>query len=263
MIPLALSSGEVVTGLSYLVGAGVFLWAARRRRLATEGMAILAGVGFVAGIVGAKVTQLVASGLPLSAAANPGGRALLGGLLFGWLGVEIAKRGMGIRRSTGDLFALALPAGEAVGRIGCHLNGCCYGTECALPWSIWQHGALRHPAQLYSAATAAAIFVLLLWVSERGTVGEGVATPAAGSRVGTGASDAYRLPAPMREGDLFRLYLLLFGVTRFGLEFVRWRESLVMGLSPMQWFCLDLVVVASIGLLRRKKHDVPELRPGV
>ena len=243
-----MTPGEGVTGLAYLVGAGVFLWAARRRRLATEGMAILAGVGFVAGIVGAKLTQTLASGLPLASMANPGGRALLGGLAFGWLGVEVAKRVMGIRRSTGDLFALALPAGEAVGRIGCHLNGCCYGERWDGPWAIVQHGATRHPAQLYSAATAAATFGALLWIS-------GSPSPSGSSwRGGWGER---------KEGDLFRLYLLLFGLTRFGLEFLRWRESLVLGLSPMQWFCLDLVVVASIGLLRRKKHEVPQLRPGV
>ncbi|RYG27050.1 hypothetical protein EON82_00920 [bacterium] len=68
-----------------------------------------------------------------------------------------------------------------------------------------------------------------------------------------------------REGDLFKLYLLLFGLTRLGLEFVRWRESTVAGLSPMQWFCIGLIVIviASIGLLRRKRNDLPQLRPGV
>lgn len=240
--------GETLTGLSYLVGAAVFLWAARRRRLATEGMAILAGVGFVAGILGAKLTQTLASGLPLASVANPGGRALLGGLAFGWLGVVVAKRQMGIKRSTGDLFALALPAGEAVGRLGCFYNGCCYGTPWDGPWSVAQHGALRHPAQLYSALTAAVIFGALLWIS--------VSPASSGSSWREGWGER-------KEGDLFRLYLLLFGLTRFALEFVRWRESTVLGLSPMQWFCLDLVVIASIGLLRRKRDEVPQLRPGV
>lgn len=246
-----MTPGETVTGLSYLVGAGVFLWAARRRRLATEGMGILAGVGFIAGIVGAKLTQTLASGLPLASVGNPGGRALLGGLIFGWAGVEIAKRAMGVRRSTGDIFALALPAGEAVGRVGCFLNGCCYGTPWDGPWAVWQHGATRHPAQLYSAIVAALTFAFLYWVS-------GSPSSSGSSRRG-GWGERLNL----REGDLFRLYLLLFGVTRFGLEFVRWRESLVWGLSPMQWFCLDLIVVASIALIRRKKDEVPQLRPGV
>jgi phosphatidylglycerol---prolipoprotein diacylglyceryl transferase len=229
--------GEFLTLLSYLVGAAVFVRAARRRKLATEGMAILAAVGFVSGIVGAKLTQTIASGLPLTTVANPGGRALLGGLAFGWLGVEIAKRVMGIRRSTGDLFALALPAGEAVGRLGCHFNECCYGIPWDGPGAVWQHGVFRFPSQIASGFVAAGIFGALLWLSRSG---EG-----------------------LREGDLFKTYLLLFGLTRFGLEFVRWRESTVYGLSPMQWFCLDLIVIASIGLLRRKGNDLPQLRPGV
>ena len=109
----------------------------------------------------------------------------------------IAKRIMGIRRPTGDLFAMALPAGEVVGRIGCHLNGCCYGIRCEMPGAVFQHGALRFPAQLVSSATAAVMFGVLLWLA----------------------------PKLKREGDLFRAYLLLFGTTRFAIEFVRWLNS--------------------------------------
>ncbi|RYG42800.1 hypothetical protein EON79_18205 [bacterium] len=227
------TAGEIVTGFSYLVGAGVFFLAARRKRLATEGMAVLAGVGFVSGILGAKLVQAFAEGQPASVIA-PGGRALLGGLAFGWLGVVIAKRAMGIHRPTGDLFALALPAGEAVGRIGCHLNGCCYGIRCDLPGSVWQHGAERFPAQLLSSFTAASIFGFLLWLS----------------------------PRLQREGDLFRVYLLLFGVTRFGLELVRWHDSTMYGLTHMQWFCLELVVVATVGLVRKNQQGLSQFRPG-
>src|SRR2546427_280807 len=54
-----------------------------------------------------------------------------------------------------------------------------------------------------------------------------------------------RLP---RDGDLFRLYLLLFGVTRFGLEFLRDRQLSLWGLSAMQLTCLELTVVGAVGL---------------
>jgi phosphatidylglycerol:prolipoprotein diacylglycerol transferase len=195
----------------------------------------------VAGILGAKLSQLLAEGWPVRVPwftvlePQVGGRALLGGVIFGWIGVEIAKRRMGLRRSTGDLFALALPAGEAVGRIGCHLNGCCYGVPCDLPWAIYQHGAWRQPAQLVSSVVAALTFGFLLWLA----------------------------PKLHREGQLFQVYLLVFGVTRFGLEFVRWRESTIGGLSPMQWFCLDLIVFASVALSRRRRHEMQELRQGI
>lgn len=230
--------GEVFTALGYAVGALVFWWASRQRKLNTEGIGRLALVGLFGGIIGAKVTQWVMEGWPFSqpatAVLNPtaGGRALLGGLLVGWLCVEVAKRRMGIRRSTGDLFALALPAGEAVGRIGCYFNQCCYGTVCDASWAVHQHGADRHPVQLYSSIVAALVFGLLVMVSKH----------------------------VRREGDLFRMYLGLFGLTRFWLEFFRERSMAFGGLSAMQWFCLELVVASAIMLTLSHRRSRAEAR---
>ncbi len=224
--------GESITDLGYIVGALVLWWAASQRKLATKGIGWVAFCGFAAGIVGAKLTQLLSEGwptrVPVGIAFDPkaGGRALLGGLICGWIGVEVAKRALGIKRSTGDLFALALPAGEAVGRLGCYFNGCCYGEKCNLPWAVYQHDAWRHPAQLYSAAVSGLVFVGLLWARRR----------------------------LKREGDLFLLYLFAFGITRFGLEFVRWREATFFGLSPMQWFCVELVGGAAIAWFVRARR---------
>ncbi len=220
-----LTAGELVTALGYLTGAVVFYFAAKEKKLATDGMQSLALVGFAAGIIGAKVTQYVFSGGE-GGSLLASGRALLGGVLFGWLGVEIAKRRMGIRRSTGDLFALALPAGEAVGRIGCFLNPCCIGTACDLPWAVYQVGELRHPVQLYSAVVSAILFAFL-WIKRKSFA---------------------------EEGDLFRLYLVLFGLSRFGLEFLRDGKPVWLGLSAMQLFCLELVVSAIVWKVVRNRR---------
>ena len=221
--------GEVFTALGYVVGSLAFYLAARHRRLATEGIGQVAFVGLFGGILGAKLTQWLMSGAPAAGLLpSQGGRSLLGGLVVGWICVEIAKKRMGLKRSTGDLFAFALPAGEAVGRIGCYFNGCCYGTECTLPWSVYQHGAERHPVQLYSSFVALLTLGAVFWASR----------------------------FARREGDLFKLYLGLFGATRLGLEFLRARESLVFGLSPMQWFCLELVVASAIMLaISRRRQE--------
>lgn len=94
------------------------------------------------------------------------GQSIVGGLLGGLLGVEIAKKLAGIRRSTGDQFVLPLVAGTAIGRIGCFLaglhDGTC-GTPTSLPWGVdFGDGIHRHPAQVYDM-----LFVLvmgtLLW----------------------------------------------------------------------------------------------------
>lgn len=217
-----MTTGEAFTYAGYVVGALVFLLAARRKRLATEGIGWVALAGLVGGIVGAKLTQWLVAGGPAGAMLDPrvGGRTLLGGLIGGWLVVEAAKRLLGIRRSTGDLFALALPAGEAVGRVGCFLNGCCYGTPAGagVAWAVFQHGKLRHPAQLYSAAFDVVLLGVLLAASGR----------------------------LKREGDLFRLYLVLFGLGRFGLEFWRQRTLAFAGLSLAQLLCLETVAVVGV-----------------
>lgn len=221
-----MSLGEFFTVLGYAVGGLVFWLAARCQKLATQGMGKLAMIAVIGGAVGAKITQLLAQGwpvtIPFMAVAQPqqGGRAILGGVIAGWICVEIAKRRMGIRRSTGDLFALALPAGEAIGRIGCFYNGCCYGAVCDVPWAVEQHGALRHPVQLYSAAAAAIAFAVVLCARGKLT----------------------------RDGDLFKLYLLLFGAFRLGLEFLRQRDVIFLGLSPMQWFSIELVAYSVVAL---------------
>jgi phosphatidylglycerol:prolipoprotein diacylglycerol transferase len=216
-----MSLGSLLTVLAYATGAFVFFLAARGRGLVTEGMGRVALAGLCGGVVGAKLTEWVLVHGSV-VAAHPGalldprlgGRTILGGVVVGWGAVEVAKRRLGIRRSTGDLFALALPAGEAVGRIGCFFNGCCYGVPSTVAWAVYQHGAWRHPTQLYASLFAAALFGVLL--AMRG-----------------------RMP---REGDLFRLYLVLFGAGRFGLEFLRERTVAFGGLSLAQWVCLEMVV---------------------
>jgi len=205
----------------------VLVLSARKGGIATQGMGKVAVAGLIGGVLGAKVTQLLVEGwpnkVPFWTILDPkaGGKALMGGLLIGWVSVATAKWKLGIRRSTGDHFALALPGGEAVGRIGCYFNTCCYGRVCDLPWAVHQHGAWRHPTQIYSSLAAGLLFGLLLWLK----------------------------PRLKREGDLWRCHLAGFGLSRFGLEFLRENDAVVIGLSAMQPLCLELVVFAVFGWL--------------
>ncbi len=217
---------SMFTLLGYATGALVLVLAAGRARWDRRCTLGLLLAGLAGGLLGAKLAQWLALGWPLGAMAAPalrpelGGRTIIGGIIGGWLAVELAKWRMGVKRSTGDLFALALPAGEAVGRIGCLLHGCCYGMPCSLPWAIEQHGALRHPTQAYSALAALTILAVLLWL--RGRL--------------------------WREGDLFRAYLVLYGSGRFAIEFLRFRDQLYAGLSLAQWLSLELALAGGIAL---------------
>jgi phosphatidylglycerol:prolipoprotein diacylglycerol transferase len=214
--------GEFWTFLGFLTGALVLWMEARRRKIATQGMRLVALCGVAGGVLGAKLTQWIVSdgaGLTPTTFLDPrnGGKSLLGGLIFGWISVAIAKRRLGIIRSTGDLWAVALPAGEAVGRIGCFFNACCFGTAWSGTGAVFQHGAWRHATQIYSALGAGILFAVLWKLRDK-------------------------LP---REGDLFRLYLGLYGLSRFVIENFRERDIALAGLSGVQLICLCALIYAA------------------
>jgi phosphatidylglycerol:prolipoprotein diacylglycerol transferase len=188
--------------LAYAVAAAVFWWMARRRGMATDRIARIMGAGLIGGLVGANLLQLLATGLP--------GKTIEGGILGGWLAVVWAKRVLGVTRPTGDLFALAIPAGEAIGRIACFVGGCCYGKIAGVAWAVHDRGAFRHPTQLYLMLAAAICFAVLLTVEQR-----------------------LRLP----DNGLFYLGGMLFCVDRFAVEFFRDVSATPAGLTLAQIGC--------------------------
>lgn len=192
-----------VYGLAYLTAVGVFGWMARRRGLDTAGMWLLMQAGLLGGLVGANLAQLLATGTP--------GKTIEGGFIGGYLAVVWMKRRLGIVRPTGDLFALALPAGEAIGRIGCFIGGCCYGKVSSAALALHDHGALRYPTQLFLSAAAAAMFALLLWLERK--------------RV---------LP----ENGLFYTQGMLFCMSRFVIEFFRDGHVALGALTLAQLGCI-------------------------
>ena len=91
-----------------------------------------------------------------------GGLAWQGSLLVGTVvGIWLIKRERLPFLLTLDLMAPYIALGQAIGRVGCFLNGCCYGKE--VSWGIYfpVHGARLHPTQLYMAGALLAIFFIL------------------------------------------------------------------------------------------------------
>ena len=200
--------------LGYLTGLVAFVLMARRRNMATAGIMALMGAGLLGGLVGANLAQWIAGGTE--------GKTVLGGIAGGYLCVILYKRHLGITRSTGDLFAVAISAGEAVGRWGCFSGGCCYGKVCQLPWAVFQHGELRHPTQLYLSAANALILVLLLRCE--------------------------RTNPP--ENTLFYLQGVLYCAARFTIEFFRDSPPPVYGLTLAQWACIAGFLFFAVKLKR-------------
>ena len=217
-------------GLGYLTGVAAFVWMARRRRLATAGILALMGAGLIGGLAGANLTQWAYS--HFSGGGEPG-KTVLGGIAFGYLSVFLYKCYLGITRPTGDLFAVAVSAGEAVGRWGCFYGGCCYGKPSGVPWHIWQHDAWRHPTQLYLSGANALILVILL---------------------------RFDKSAPP-ENALFYLQGSLYCIARFTVEFFRVTPPPVDGLTAAQWACIVGFAFFSVSFTRLMRRSQPHYVP--
>jgi phosphatidylglycerol:prolipoprotein diacylglycerol transferase len=204
---LPLSWAGLWYALGYGVGVLAFVLMALRRKFPVEPVINIAIVGLVGGMVGANITQIAFGGTP--------GKTVLGGVAVGYLCVALYKHYAQIRRPTGDLFAVALMAGEAVGRWGCYFGGCCYGKPTDLPWAVFQHEALRHPTQAYLSIATFLILTVLLW---------------------------YEFRRPLPENGLFYLQGVLYCVARFSIEFYRDGASHHAGLTTAQWVCIGGVM---------------------
>jgi phosphatidylglycerol---prolipoprotein diacylglyceryl transferase len=146
------------------------------------------------------------------------GKTVVGGLVGGWVAVEWIKRHFAVHTSTGDLFALPLAVGIAIGRVGCFLTGLAdqtYGRATSLPWGVdFGDGIRRHPTQLYEI-----LFLLLL------------------------ALALLRMMAlPLRNGDVFKAFMIGYMSWRFVIDF--WKEDMrFFGLSAIQWAGLVVLLV--------------------
>jgi len=155
------------------------------------------------------------------------GRTVVGGLIGGYLGVELSKRAVGITRSTGDGWAVALPLAQGIGRIGCLLHGCCYGVVTEAPWGVAMHGATRVPVQAMEAGLDLALAGSLWALRHR----------------------------PRPEGHLFRRYLVGYAAIRFVCEFFRGDPSRSVGpFSVVQLVCLGALLLFGTLILRGERR---------
>lgn len=162
------------------IGIGAALYRRARRRegmnsiMSPGGFAILVGLLLGAGL-GNKLVFLierpdVVQGWFAGRWVMPG-QSVVGGLLGGLIGVEIAKRLTRQPQSTGDLMVWPITVGLVIGRIGCFLAGLhddTYGVATGLPWGVdFGDGIARHPTQLYEIAFVFVLSGLLMRHRER------------------------------------------------------------------------------------------------
>ncbi|WP_392544747.1 prolipoprotein diacylglyceryl transferase [Oryzobacter telluris] len=234
-VHLTLPTHEVFVALGVLAAALVFVVEARRRGHTDERLVWVVIGALLGGAVLMRMgTWLQHVQLRDNAGAveqwTYGNRSVLGGLVGAWLGVHVAKRLVGYRMRTGDLFAPAVALGMAVGRVGCLLTevpGTPTGGTFGLtldPAAAERLGAPAgvplHPSFAYEIAFHLAAFAVLWgWLRHQ----------------------------RLEPGTTFVLYVAGYGVFRFLVEFVRGNEVAWHGLTRPQLF---LAVTIPVVLLR-------------
>ncbi len=195
-------------GVMILLAALAAVWIANRRApaygISREFVGNAATWALVFGVLGARIVFILQE-LPYYLEHRDelfslrfAGLTSFGGLLFGFGAIAVCAKRAGVNLL--DFMDVAAPAvlvAHAIGRVGCLLNGCCYGGACDLPWAIQVPGAegLYHPAQIYDALMNLAGVPLVLAMERRS-----------------------RLP-----GRSAALFFLIHGSARFVYEF--WRAG--------------------------------------
>ena len=152
-------------------------------------------------------------------------KTIVGGLLGGLWAVEVAKRWLGVRRRTGDVYVLPLLVAMIIGRLGCLAMGTGEPTY-GLPTDSWLgldlgDGVRRHATALYEIIFLA---ILLLWFRR----GRGMPTRGSGRQGGGGGA----VP-----GRRFANFLIAYLTYRLLIGFLQPQIPLS-GLGAIQWACV-------------------------
>ncbi len=147
-------------------------------------------------------------------------KTIMGGLFGGLLGVELAKKIIGEKQSSGDLFTLPIIIGIIIGRIGCFLAGIkefTYGIQTDFFTGMnLGDGLHRHPIALYEVGFLIILFLIIKKLKQ-------------GS-------------LPFKNGDYFKVFMVSYFAFRFLIELIKPNTFFVFGLSSIQLLCLLCLV---------------------
>ena len=243
----------LMMAVAFLVGTWLALREARRLALDEDQVITVILVVLVSSIVGARALYVLEHVQEFRRewrtviAVWQGGLTLYGGVVAGTLGGLLAARQMGLPMwAVADALTPSFALGTMFGRVGCFLNGCCYGVPTSLPWGVHfppdsfaglEFGnAAVHPSQIYFALAGLALFVLT-WRMRRGVT----------------------IP-----GTLFWTFMALFALVRVGLDMTRAYEpetrAFGAGVVPIhesQVVSLVLAMFSALMIMRLRRLAPP------
>jgi phosphatidylglycerol---prolipoprotein diacylglyceryl transferase len=173
-----------------------------------------------------------------------GGKTVVGALIFGLVAVELMKRYIGVRESTGDLYAIPLALGIAIGRIGFFLTGLSdntYGTPTTLPWGVnFGDGIPRHPTQLYEIAFLLTLIPILYVILSGVEVSRSEASAESKDPLHHNSADALARSflKVFLPGDAFKFFMVAYLTFRLICDAIKPYPRILLGLGGIQWACL-------------------------
>lgn len=250
--PVAFSIGSIgvrwygiMVTLAVITLLGVTLREAKRPGISQDTIYSLFLWGIIGGFIGARLVVVQWShyiaypkdilnfvGFPAFSLYG----AIIGALVAVWVYTRVKRITFGSLIGGLDAVAVGAPLAQAIGRIGCTINGCCYGTPTSLPWAVIYtnpysacglRGIPLHPTQVYFLLWNLIVFAVV-----------------------------WRLRAKLKpQGSLFFLYLCLYAAGDFGLRFFRYvNKPFLFGLHQGQVISLAiLVVVLPLFILRMRR----------
>ena len=245
--PLTFYSYGFFVSLGFILGASIFFKQAKKRGLNTSKIYDIIIYSIISGLIGARLAYILTH---LGEYHNildifklwQGGLSFYGGLILAILVGFLILR----KENLGKWFdagIFALLSGMAVGRIGCFLNGCCFGQPTNFPWGIiYPPGTFAtqiysstpvHPTQLYESFGYTLSFIILLYLSKR---------------------------IKMFNGALFFIGLIFHSTVRFVVEYFRYNILFVFKtnnwyntLSLWQLVCLLIIITSLVIIIKSKR----------
>ncbi|TSA16306.1 prolipoprotein diacylglyceryl transferase [bacterium] len=251
--PFTIYGYGLMLAIGFIIGSYLVTYEMKRRGLDPNLGNTITLIALVAGVAGSKLLFLIENwgyflDDPIGMAFSPSGLTFYGGFLLATFSIYLYLRKRGIRfLLAADAIAPGLMLAYGIARIGCHLAGDGdYGFPTTLPWGtdyskgtyppsvafknipeiantfpdgIVPDHTLCHPTPMYEFLICGILFMVL-----------------------------WRLRTKLQpEGKLFMLYLIVAGLERFLIEFVRINPRSALGLSEAQLIALALVLVGLLG----------------
>lgn len=235
--PITIYSYGIMLAIAFLVSTLLAKQKARQFNIEPSKILDLAIWMMLFGIIGARLNYVLLNlgdfiKRPLEVFyLHKGGLVFYGGAISsGIVGILYVKKNKLPVLDVADLIAPYIALGQSIGRIGCLLNGCCWGKSTTLAWGIVLpgHDDILHPTQVYSVLGNLFIFLILNFLQDKRRF----------------------------NGQIFILYFLFYSSFRFFIEFLRGDNPIIFfHLTFSQIISIIIFIFAILGYIKMNKDE--------